>query len=58
MIQISGTRKEELLSSISKKRAEMIKVASSLGIKSRETIMQSKELDLLINMYQRQMLNL
>ncbi|TCP19977.1 Spo0E like sporulation regulatory protein [Scopulibacillus darangshiensis] len=58
MIQIEGTNEHALLKSISRKREEMIQVASLRGIKNKETVMQSKELDMLIILYQRHMLKI
>ncbi|MFC7394934.1 aspartyl-phosphate phosphatase Spo0E family protein [Scopulibacillus cellulosilyticus] len=46
----------ELMQMINRKRKEMMKIASIRGLKNKETVKQSKELDVLINLYQRNLL--
>ncbi|MFD2617314.1 aspartyl-phosphate phosphatase Spo0E family protein [Terrilactibacillus laevilacticus] len=53
MIDFGIGYEDELLTSISKKRQELIEVAETCGIKNQKTVKQSKELDVLINLYQR-----
>ncbi|MBM7644644.1 hypothetical protein JOD45_000837 [Scopulibacillus daqui] len=56
MKESSQASKIDLLQMINRKRKEMIRIASIRGFKNKETVKQSKELDDLINMYQRHML--
>ncbi|MTT33158.1 Spo0E family sporulation regulatory protein-aspartic acid phosphatase [Terrilactibacillus sp. BCM23-1] len=57
MIDFGIGYEDELLTSISKKRKELIEVAETCGIKNQETVKQSKELDILINLYQKYIFN-
>lgn len=50
--EVDKVSESALLSSISKKRKEMIEVASVCGITDRKTVRYSMELDVLINLYQ------
>jgi hypothetical protein len=49
--------KDDLISIIEKKRAELIHVVSLTGLTSNAAIRHSQELDELINMYQRDYIN-
>jgi len=56
MIDVEDVSESALLSSISKKRKEMIEVASVWGITDGKTVKHSMELDVLINLYQQFMM--
>ncbi len=53
MITILGTDDVELLRSISEKRTVLFRMAERYGMTSNRTVLESRELDVLIAIYQR-----
>lgn len=58
MITILGSSDDALLRSISEKRADLLNIASACGMTSDRTVSESRELDMLIAIYQRVQLDL
>lgn len=56
MLEIKSVKESELLESITRKREEMFSTANRQGMKNKATVERSRELDILIIMYQRLML--
>ncbi|MFC4618830.1 aspartyl-phosphate phosphatase Spo0E family protein [Camelliibacillus cellulosilyticus] len=53
MFEVKSMKENDLMLSITKKRQEMVKVATLMGMKDTETVRQSRELDMLIILYQK-----
>jgi len=57
MPELKSLSEEDLMRSITLKRKEMCRVASLRGIRNRETVKYSKELDTLIVYYQKRFMH-